>query len=188
LHLQAQASSCAIFVAKENHAAALQDVYPTIAPILPSFDVIRKSSFHCGHHSQRLIHSAKIVVRIVATIVAVNPALLLEHKSGSCCGEYKAKVLNCAHGRRAQAGHRSSPGFWSPITWTWLTICSAGRREVRTDKMIAAAVQRATLIMGEVDIYSRQFQGRARKGEITATPRNSQQDSKLDFGKEAAMQ
>jgi hypothetical protein len=82
LHLKAQASSCSIFVAKENHAAALQDVYPTIAPILPSFDVIRKSSFHCGHHSQRLIHSAKIVVRIVATIVAVNPALLLEHKSG----------------------------------------------------------------------------------------------------------
>jgi hypothetical protein len=54
--------------------------------------------------------------------------------------------------------------------------------------MIAAAVLWTTLIMGKVDIYSRQFQGRARKGEITATPRNSQQDSILDFGKEAAMQ
>jgi hypothetical protein len=46
-------------VAKENHAAALQDVYPTIAPILPSFDVIRKSSFHCGRPSQRLMHGGR---------------------------------------------------------------------------------------------------------------------------------
>jgi hypothetical protein len=40
---------------------------------------------------------------------------------------------------------------WPAIS-TGQTICSAGRREVRTDKMIGVAVQWAELIMKKVDV------------------------------------
>ena len=64
-----------------------------------------------------------------------------------CCGEYKAKGVRCRDGRRTQAGHRNHRRDSGCQAHAWLTIYSAGRREVREPTMIAAAVQWAERIM-----------------------------------------
>jgi hypothetical protein len=59
----------------------------------------------------------------------------------------KAKGVLCLSWTKDASGSsESSPGFWSPST------CVADDGSPRTDKMIAAAAQWATLIMKKVDV------------------------------------